>query len=567
MNHSFNNLPSRRGGETVINFDFVFPAARWSVSLRWKDRCCIGIDSEGALKKHLPQLFPPHRAENDRTGDPKKPGDQFDTSHLESDLKGRSIRGGAVTIGGQAARFVIHMGSNIVLARLLAPSVFGLVAMVTAVTGFAQLFKDLGLSMATIQKASITQRQISAMFWVNVAVSMLIALLITALAPAVAWFYGEPRLTAITAALALSFLFGGLTVQPQALLRRQMRYGILTAVDVAAMLLGASSAIAAALLGAGYWALVINQLVHAFCVAAGTWIFSRWRPGFIIRNAGIREMLHFGANLTGFNILNYFARNLDNILIGKVWGTVSLGLYTKAYSLLMLPLQQINAPISAVAVPTLSRLQDDPKRYRTYYLKTIRLITSLTMPGMMFLIVMADEVILLLLGPQWSETSRIFMVLGISGLMQPVANSTGWLFISQGRTREMFRWGFIGSGKTVLAILAGLPWGAFGVAVSYTAVGLVTGPLLYWFVGRTGPVGFRDIYRALGTPLLISFGVLFSLVVLKTFSGTTHPLLLVIEALGVTVFTCGLFLLLIPGGRKLRREAVEAASHLKGGYR
>ncbi len=180
-------------------------------------------------------------------------------------------------------------------------------------------------------------------------------------------------------------------------------------------------------------------------------------------------MLAFGGNLTGFNVVNYFARNLDNILIGRYWGVEPLGLYSKAYSLLMLPLQQINAPISSVAIPALSRLQNDPEQYRKYYLKAISLITFVSLPGVMFMIVMSENIIRVVLGEQWIKASPIFSVLGISALIQVVLNTNGWLHVSIGRTDRMFRWGIFASFFIVVSFFIGLPYGAIGVATSLSA--------------------------------------------------------------------------------------------------
>ena len=295
----------------------------------------------------------------------------FDTEYLKADLKGRSVRGGAVTMAGQGVRFFLQMGSTVVLARLLTPQDFGLIAMVTAVTGFVMMFKDMGLSMATVQRAEVNHAQISTLFWINVTLSLGVMLVTAALAPAIAWFYGEPRLTWITLALAGAFIFGGLTIQHQALLRRNMRFGTLALIGIISMVMGIVAAIIAAWYGAGYWALVIMQLAGAITGAIAVWVVCGWRPGLPVRRSGVREMLAFGGNLTGFNVINYFARNADNLLIGKFWGSGPLGLYSKAYGLLMLPLRQINAPLSAVAIPALSRLKDEPERYRNYYIKAV----------------------------------------------------------------------------------------------------------------------------------------------------------------------------------------------------
>jgi len=405
------------------------------------------------------------------------------------DLGRRTVRGGAVTIGTQVLKFLVNTVGTIVLARLLTPEDYGLVGMVAVVTGFILLFKDLGLSAATVQKSEVSEAQISTLFWVNVALSVAVMLVTATIAPLVAWFYGQPRLLGITLGLSVGFLFGGLTVQHEALIRRQMRFSFLAAAEILSAVVALTGAIILAWNNAGYWALVGSQLIQGFLYATLIWLFCRWRPGRPVRYSGVRSMIAFGRNVTGFGILNYFARNLDNMLIGRFWGSQQLGLYARAYQLLLLPIDQINGPITAVAVPALSRLVNEPERYRGAYLRLLDKITMLTMPLMAFMIVTSDWIVALLLGPKWAGVGRIFSLLGISGLVQPICNTTGWLFISQDRTRHLFQWGVVGSTIIILSILAGLPWGARGVAACYsvTFVVLVT-PLLFWFVGRQGPV-------------------------------------------------------------------------------
>ena len=419
------------------------------------------------------------------------------TDNLKADLGARAARGGAVTVVTQGSKFVLSIGATAVLARLLTPQDYGLVGMVAIVTGFVTLFKDLGLSTATVQHAELRQRQVSALFWLNVALSAAVMVVTAALAPAVAWFFGDPRLTAITLVSTLGFLFGGLTVQHEALLRRQMRFGALSAVAFVALICNIAVAVALAAAGAGYWALIGGQLALGCATMCGVWVACGWRPGPPSAYAEVRSLVAFGRDLTGFGVINYFARNLDNLLIGRVWGAQQLGFYAKSYQLLLLPLDQINEPITAVAVPALSRLHEDPERYRKAYLRLLEKVALLTMPGVALMIATADWLVQVVLGPQWGETARIFVLLGVTGLFQPIANTTGWLLITQGRSRDMLRWGFMGGTLAVAAICAGLPWGAVGVAAAYAGVRvLVADPLLYWYVGRSGPVRARDIYRA-----------------------------------------------------------------------
>src|SRR5438046_2896514 len=176
---------------------------------------------------------------------------------------------------------------------------------------------------------------------------------------------------------------------------------------------------------------------------AGVWTACKWRPGLPTRGAGVRSMLAYGGNLTGFNVMTFFARNLDNALIGKFWGAYQLGVYSRAYQMLLMPMQQINAPFAAVAVPALSRLSDSPERYRAAYLKILQKIAMLTMPLVAFMIATSDWLVLFLLGAKWQEAGRIFMLLGIAAIIQPVTKTTWWLFSTQGRTRDLFHWAII----------------------------------------------------------------------------------------------------------------------------
>ncbi len=397
----------------------------------------------------------------------------FDTEYLKADLKGRSVRGGAVTMASQGAKFFLGMGSTVVLARLLTPQDFGLIAMVTAVTGFVAVFKNMGLSMATVQRAEVNHGQISTLFWINVILSLGVMLVTAALAPVIAWFYGEPRLTWITLALAGAFIFGGLTVQHQALLRRNMRFGTLALIGIIGMVVGIVTAVIAAWYGAGYWALVLMQLATAITSAIAVWVVCGWRPGLPVRRSGVREMLAFGGNLTGFSFLNYFARNADNLLIGKFWGSGQLGLYSKAYGLLLLPLRQIKRPITAVTIPALSRLQNDPETYRRYYYRAISTIAFITMPLVAMLAALSHEIIPIVFGKQWTDSAIIFKLLAFAAFFQPVLGTTDWVFISLGQTKRMMYWGLIGVPAIILSFVVGLPWGVLGVATSYTICSVV----------------------------------------------------------------------------------------------
>ena len=438
----------------------------------------------------------------------------FRIDHLNGDLAGRSARGGAVTVGAQVFKFVLSTVAAIVLARLLTPDDYGLIGMVAILVNFVGMFQYLGLSTATVKWAELNHQQVSTLFWINMALSAAIMLVTVASGPLLAWFYKEPRLIGITAGYGVTILFAGLAIQHEALLNRQMRFTAIVIVETTGLFAGFLAAIVAAWYGAGYWALVINQLVMTVVTVIGVWSVCRWRPGFPGRGLGLRSMLSYGGNLTGFNVMTFFSRNLDNLLIGKFWGAHQLGVYSRAYQMLLLPMQQINAPFAAVAVPALSRLADSPDRYRAAYLRILEKIVMITMPLGALMIATSDWMVLLLLGPKWTETGKIFMLLGIAAMIQPVTKTAWWLFSTQGRTRELFHWGIIGGAVAVVSILAGLPWGATGVAASYAVADLcIATPLLFWYVGRRGPIRASDFYRTIAPSAaasLCSLALLFS---------------------------------------------------------
>ncbi len=402
----------------------------------------------------------------------------------------------------QGATFALGMAATMVLARLLTPQDFGMVAMVAAVTGFIAMFKDMGLSMATIQKDTVTHHQISTLLWVNVAISIVIGIVIAACAVPISWFYDEPRLINITLVSAAAMPLSGLIIQHQALLKRQMRFGALAGIETTAVTIGVTTAVVMAYGDAGYWALVLMPIVAAVVRVTATWVVCGWRPGRPVRHSGVRAMLRFGGHLTGFDFVNYFARNLDNVLIGRAWGSDALGQYNKAYTLLLMPIRQINGPIAAVAIPALSRLQDDPDRFRSYYLKGVSVVAFLTMPLATFLFVAADDVIALLLGPQWTEAVVIFRYLAISAVVQPICNAAGWLYVSLGRGVRMLKWGGFSSAVLVASFGIGLPFGASGVALSYAlAVLALTVPCLMYGTHQT-PVGLRGLFTTVAAPMV-----------------------------------------------------------------
>jgi PST family polysaccharide transporter len=328
-------------------------------------------------------------------------------------------------------------------------------------------------------------------------------LLTVALAPAIAHFYHDPRLAAMTMALGLGFLITGLGVQHQALLRRQMRFKSLAAIDLAASLLSASVGIVMALERFSYWSLVGMQLVSALTITVISWAQCGWLPRRPSKAAGVGSLVAFGGNLTLSNVLNYVVRNADNVLLGWRWGADTLGLYTRAYALLALPLAQIVSPIGTVVAPAMSRLQNEPERFRAYYLRVLKLIAYATVPAVMGLIVFSDEVVSVVLGPRWHPVSRLFRILSISAVCQTVLSTTGWIYTALARTRPMALWAMVTSPLMVLSFVVGLPFGAAGVATAFSVLALALTYPGFVVALRNTPISVSDVGGTIYRPVVM----------------------------------------------------------------
>src|SRR5258708_4858356 len=347
------------------------------------------------------------------------------------------MRGGVGMFAGQAVGLVIQFAAVIVLSRLLPPAAFGLIAMVAAITAVLDLLKELGLSAATLRRSEITHDQVPALFWINTGAGIAITVGLLAAAPVIAGFYGQPALVAVTRALAFVFLIGGPGNQHWALLRPQMRFTTITTIETGAEFIAFLVAISAALAGAGFWALVAQRVTAPLLLLIGSWTCCRWRPSWPKRTVGVREMFDFGMSYTIGNIGVAATRSLDQILIGWLWGPGMLGLYERATRLVQVPLNNINAPVYAVAMPTLSRIIDQPDRYRRGFGEIMDKLAMVTMPAGIVAATMADWVVRILLGTGWEDATTIIGAFALIAAYQPTIATVILLYMTHGRSREV----------------------------------------------------------------------------------------------------------------------------------
>lgn len=391
----------------------------------------------------------------------------------QSSLHHHVVRGLGWSGLSQALRLVLQVGISVLLARLLPPADFGAIAMVMVFAGFAASFSDLGLSAALVQKKDLQPRHSSTAFCVQVLSGVFLAVLLAVAAPLISSFYRAPRLLPLCLGIAPTFIVSAWSGVPMALLQRTMGFRRIAQIETAAALLSGAVAVAMALKGFGVWSLVSQAFLCALLTSVLSARQSGWKTSFAFDRPAWRELRQFSVALTGYNVLNYGIRNLDNLIIGKFIGPAALGFYSRAYNLMLFPIKQMSGAVSRVMFSALSSIQDQADRQRQIYLRTTRLIALATFPLMAGMAVLAEPLILLLFGPSWIESAPILRVLAIVGMLQSVGTTAGWIYTSQGRTDIMF---FYSTGAFIvygLAFLIGIRWGVLGVAVAYAASNLL----------------------------------------------------------------------------------------------
>jgi PST family polysaccharide transporter len=417
------------------------------------------------------------------------------------DLKEKTIRGGAARLGSQVASLALRTGALVVLARLLDPRDFGLVGMVTALTGVLSWFRDFGLSAAAVQRTDINTAQHSTLFWINVLFGALLALVTLAAAPAIAAFYHEPRLVWVAVLLGTAFLFNAVGIQHSALLQRQMRFTAVAVISVLSLMVGTAIGIGGAALGYGYWALVASSVIAPLVSSMGFWLATGWVPGMPSRRSGISSMMHFGGTLTLNGIIAYIGFNADKVMIGRFLGVDAIGIYGRGFQLVSMPTDNLNSAVGEVAFSALSRLQNDPTRLRSYFLKGFSFVLGLTLPIMVACALFADDIVLLLLGPKWQTSTEIVRLLAPTIAVTAVINPMGWLIYSLGLVRRSLKIALVFAPIMVSGCVLGLPHGAAGVAFAYSAVMVLwVVPHVAWCVHGT-PVSLRDVAAAVIRPL------------------------------------------------------------------
>jgi len=389
-------------------------------------------------------------------------------------LKESAVSGLKWSTSARIGKQILQFVTLIILARLLNPEDFGLMASAMVVIGLANVFRDLGISAALIQRQEVTDDLYSSVFWISVLLGIIFMALLIILAPIIANFFNVSTLIPMLKVLSLSFLFSGFSIVQQAMMEKTFKFKNIAIFELSSTFLGALTGISLALLNYGVWSLVFQNLIFSFTLSLLIWLNFSQKPRFYFSFIEIKSIAKFSGNLAGFNILNYFVRNADYILIQKFLGEQQLGYYTLAYRLMLYPLQNVSAVITRVMFPVLSKIQNDNDRFRDIYLKLVNFISLLSFPLMLGLVAVSDNFVVVVFGAKWEPVTTLILILAPLGLLQSIYTPAGMIYQAKGRTDWWFRWGLLTGALFVTAFWIGLEWGIIGVALAYLIVNIIT---------------------------------------------------------------------------------------------
>lgn len=394
-----------------------------------------------------------------------------------------------------------------VLARLLTPSDFGLMALVAAVIAFAQIFSDMGISNAIIHHQKISQESLSSLYWVNVVASVVLMLLLMLLSPFVAAWYHEPRMQIILMWVSTSFLIAALGQQLRVMAEKNLRFQQLAIIELAASLIGFVVSVSVALSGGGVYALVAGMLTSAILATVLYWwvLAEGWRPMWRLRISEIREFMGFGAYMVGFSLTNTVNLQADVLIGGRVLGANSLGAYSLPKDLSLRLAMIINPIVTRVGLPVMAKAQGDKAQLKGIYLKTLLMTASVNFPLYLMIAVFAPEIVAIMFGAQWQDSVPLLRILAIWGLVRSTGNPAGSLVFAMGRAKLAFWWSL-----GLMVFLAPVYWvgaqyGIKGLALAML-ISMLAIPLPQWLIviRPLCDARFNEYFRQLAIPFGIS---------------------------------------------------------------
>jgi polysaccharide transporter, PST family len=447
----------------------------------------------------------------------------FEENKPYTGLGQASLRGGVTVVAARGLNTFVQLGSTILLARLLSPHDFGLVAMVLALVGFAPMLIDLGTSEASTQKTHITRPEVSALFWLSIAISVVLTVLLVGASGLIARFFGEPSLTGIVLVSSLTLVMTAVSNQHYALMRRAMQFRQIAMVDISANVVGSVVSVAMAFAGWGYWSLVAKPVVTSVLTAVGVWMSCRWVPGRPRLTPDVKELVKFGTGVAGFTMTDYLARSADRVALGYFYGAGTLGYFQNAFTIYSNLLSILTEPLHNIAASGLSKLRNNADELKRSWATALSSLSFFSSAAFAVLAVTGQDFVVIVLGPKWAPAGPLLCIFAVRGIAHGIERTMGWLHVAAGRSDRWMRWGVLSAFFQLLALAAGLPFGVIGVAIAYTIAmfGLFLPALVY--AGRPLGIGPRAVLQAVGPQtagglIAVALGLLLQQEVLADFT-------------------------------------------------
>lgn len=399
------------------------------------------------------------------------------------DLGALVFRGVGWMMAQQGATQILGLMTSVVVAHFLSPRQLGLAAEAVVFVTLALVVVDFGFGAVIVQRPVISEEDKSTAFWAGTALGVVSGLVGFGLSWPIASLYGEPKVQSLFAVLSLTFVFTGPGIVQGALLTRELRYRSLEIRTIIATTVSCATAMVLAALGFGPWAIVAQSLTIAFVSTVLLWRSSPWRPRAIFSMQSLRSMLGYTGHVSGSRVLEWANQNLDNFLVGRFVGAASLGAYSIAYSIAVVPVNRIAGPLSQVFFPAFSRMPN-LESIRVAWLRAARMLALVLVPAMLGVVVVAPEFVRVVFGARWHDAAPVLQLLAPVGLLQAMMELNAGVLQALALTRLLFRATATISVASVCAFAAGLPWGIRGVATAYLLVSVVIEPVYLWLTAR-----------------------------------------------------------------------------------
>jgi len=415
-------------------------------------------------------------------------------------LKKQALSGVKWTTASMLVVIILQFAQLSILARHLEPADFGLMAIMMVIIGFSQAFQDMGISNAIIQRQDISHTQLSSLYWLNIASGIVLSLIVLAISPLIASFYGEPRITGLMAVLSSVFVLVAVGNQYRVLCQKELNFKAMESINVIASAAALAVAIYFAINGYGVLALVYAMLVQAGLASAlFLWVGLRHyhKPSFIYRHSELKGFYGFGLYQMGERSINYISANADKMLIGKLVGINAVGFYNLAWQLIIFPLSKINPIVNKVAFPVYSKVQNDQAALDRYYSFNVKVLSLVTMPLLAFLMFFSHEIVFIVFGKGWEHTADLLPALGLIGILKALGNPGGAIILALGRADIGFWWNAVWATTIVIALTVGLSLSPSTHTAVYILIGLslTLGMVWHVLIAKISKVNYKPIIK------------------------------------------------------------------------